>query len=47
MILKKGTYPGIIVPYEGSCLTTTGEMNRNVTTGTRRKPKGGRQRLKS
>ena len=39
-------YSDANIPYEGSCLTTTGEMSKNVTTGTRGKPKGGRQRLK-
>ena len=34
------------IPYEGSYLTTTGETSTNVTTSTRGKPKGGRQRLK-
>ena len=34
------------IPYEGSYLTTTGETSKNVTTGTRGKLKGVRQRLK-
>ena len=39
-------YSDANIPYEGSYLTTTGETSKNVTTGTRGKPKGGRQRLK-
>ena len=39
-------YSDANMPYEGSYLTATSEMSRNVTTGTREKPKGSRQRLK-
>ena len=39
-------YSDANIPYEGSYLTATSEMSRNVTAGTRGKPKGGRQRLK-
>ena len=39
-------YSDANIPYEGSYLTTTGETSKNVTTSTRGKPKGGRQRLK-
>ena len=39
-------YSGANIPYEGSYLTTTSETSRNVTTGTRERPKGSRQRLK-
>ena len=39
-------YSDASIPYEGSYLTATSEMSRNVTTGTREKPKGSRQRLK-
>ena len=31
------------IPYEGRYLTAPSEMSRNVTTGTRGKPKGSRQ----
>ena len=34
------------IPYEGSYLTATSEMSKNITTGTREKPKGSKQRLK-
>ena len=39
-------YSDANISYEGSYLTATSEMSRNVTTGTREKPKGSRQRLK-
>ena len=39
-------YSDANIPHEGSYLTTTGETSKNVTMGTRGKPKGGRQRLK-
>ena len=39
-------YSDANIPYAGSYLTATSEMSRNVTTGTREKPKGSRQRLK-
>ena len=39
-------YSDANIPYEGSYLTATSEMSRNVTTGTRKRPKGSRQRLK-
>ena len=39
-------YSDADIPYEGSYLTTMHETSKNVTTGTRGKPKGGRQRLK-
>ena len=38
-------YSDANIPYEGSNLTTTSEMGRNVVASERRKPKGGRQRL--
>ena len=37
-------YSDANIPYEGSYLTATSEMSRNVTTGTRERPKGSRQR---
>ena len=39
-------YSDANIPYEGSYLTATSEMSRNITTGTREKPKGSRQKLK-
>ena len=39
-------YSDANIPYEGSYLTATSEMSRNVITGTRKRPKGSRQRLK-
>ena len=39
-------YSDANIPYEGSYLTTTSETSKNITTSTKRKPKGGRQRLK-
>ena len=39
-------YSDANIPYEGSYLTATSEMSRNITTSTREKPKGSRQRLK-
>ena len=39
-------YSDANIPYQGSYLITTSEISRNVTAGTRGKPKGGRQRLK-
>ena len=39
-------YSDANIPYEGSYLTATSEMSRNITTGTREKPKGSKQRLK-
>ena len=37
-------YSDANIPYEGSYLTTTSEISKNVTTNIRGKPKGGRQR---
>ena len=39
-------YSDANIPYEGSYLTATSERSRNITTGTREKPKGSKQRLK-
>ena len=39
-------YSDTNISYEGSYLTDTSGKSRNVTAGTRGKPKGGRQRLK-
>ena len=39
-------YSDANIPYEGSYLTATSEMSRNVTTGTRERSTGSRQRLK-
>ena len=39
-------YSDANIPYEGSYLTANSEMSRNITTGTREKPKGSKQRLK-
>ena len=39
-------YSDANIPYEGSYLTTTSETSKNITTGTKGKLKGGRQRLK-
>ena len=39
-------YSDANIPYEGSYLTATSEIGRNITTGTRGRPKGSRQRLK-
>ena len=39
-------YSDANIPYEGSYLTATNEMSRNITAGTRDKPKGSKQRLK-
>ena len=39
-------YSDANIPYEGSYLTATSERSRNITTGTREKPKGSKQKLK-
>ena len=39
-------YSDANISYEGSYLTATSEMSRNITAGTRDKPKGSKQRLK-
>ena len=39
-------YSDANIPYEGSYLTATSEMSRNIITGIREKPKGSKQRLK-
>ena len=38
-------YSDANIPYEGSYLTATSEMSRDITTDTREKPKGSKQRL--